>query len=163
MVWVDGDDFAANSKDEFTDPEADQVFETPGFWIDKSVVSKSSYQAFVAATGYVGGAPVVHGAASVATPATHESPQVFGLRDLTATETAPHALHYISHADAMAFCKWKGMELSSQEQFEFAQASSDVLPTAGTLIPASHPWASESGFRCVKLPEWAHQQGYAVE
>lgn len=161
MVWVDGDEFAANSKDDFTDLDADQVFEIAGFWIDKSVVSKSSYQAFIAATGYVGAAPVTFDDPNAPTLPAPGDQHLFGLYDPAAPDAAPHALQYISHADAMAFCEWKGMELSSEEQFEFVNENSPVEGlTSGTIAHTSHPWSTENGFRCMKLPEWAHQQGY---
>lgn len=169
MVWIDGGNFTATSKDEFTDRDADQDYQMAGFWIDKSVVSKSGYEAFVAATGYAGTLAAAHPTAdSSAMLHQFAGHQLFSLRDAydaNNPDLDPHALQTISYDDAMAYCEWKGMELSSQRQTEFAQASGDVVESAvqgGTTVHASQPLSNQSGFRCVKLPEWAHQQGYSL-
>lgn len=171
MVWIDGGNFLANSEDAFTDRDAAQDYQLAGFWIDKAVVDESSFQAFVATTGYKSTLTYEHHDATNASPHHNNQPldkqprdkqQVFGLHDLNTDDTDLHALHYISEADALAFCQWKGMELSSARQSEYA-ADTDTTATGDITVHASQPLSDQSGFRCVKLPEWAHQQGYAID
>lgn len=156
MVWIEGSDFTTSAQDNFTDRDPSQDFQLNGFWIDEAVVVRAKYQEFLDKTGYVS-TPNIKPADLVINSAGSHMPrmeQVFALRDnMQAPEDVDNLL-YISAADALAYCNWKGMVLSSKEQ-NMQMSHKDVNAaqpaSADITLHAAHPMSTLSGFRCVQL------------
>lgn len=98
----------------YTSATPRRVLDLPAFWIDRTEVTNATYRVFVSASGHtppdeehvwaapyrwVGGAP----------PA--------GLDD--------HPVTLVSFDDARDYCRWRGMDLPSEEQWEKAARGSD--------------------------------------
>jgi len=157
MVWIEGSDFTTSTQDDFTDRDPSQDFQLNGFWIDESVVVQAKYQEFLDKTGYVS-TPIIEPADLVINSAGSHLPgmeQVFALRDNMKAAGDVENLLYISATDALAYCNWKGMELSSSEQ-NMHMTHKDVTlsqqpASADITLHAAHPMSTLGGFRCVQL------------
>ena len=163
MVWIDGSEFADSGSAAFTDRDTSQDFQRGGFWIDSNIVSEAGYQEFLDATGYVGTTnvkPQTQLVESNTTPARLET--IFALGEKSGDhlgDTKPQAQNdqqrwYISRSDALAYCHWKGLELSSRNQSQIAAHYSNSSESAVDItLHASQPMSDLSGFRCVKVPQ----------
>lgn len=155
MVWIDGSEFNANTTAAFTDRDATQDFQSAGFWIDSSPVSRAEFQQFIDASGYDAAVDVkpTWMPVDAATPNLPRNEPIYALRDEAVDPVDAHKLHYVSSTDALAYCDWKGSELANDEQQDAV-----IRHTIGKAIPAeitlhaSQPMSELSGFRCVKLP-----------
>lgn len=155
MVWIDGSDFSVNTKPVFTDRDTSQDFQSAGFWIDSDTVSKTEYTHFIETSGYAGTTPVQPAWLQPETSAvaTHRAP-IYALRDPAVKPGDERALQYVSSKDALAYCHWKGLEISNGEQELAATRQKPGAITSDVItLHASQPLSDLSGFRCVKLPD----------
>ncbi|MEO6184956.1 MAG: SUMF1/EgtB/PvdO family nonheme iron enzyme, partial [Steroidobacteraceae bacterium] len=126
-----------------------------GFWMDQTEVTNAQFAQFVAATGYrtvaetaaTGGSAIFrpHGDAAAMRAfvnwwqfmpgANWRHPQ--GARTSLAG-IAAHPVVHIVYEDALAYAKWKGRSLPTEEQFEFAARSSTRRNAAGSW--AANTW-----------------------
>jgi formylglycine-generating enzyme len=165
MVWVAGGAFTMGSGDTFPEEAPEVSASVQGFWMDQTEVTNAQFAQFVAATGYrtlsergirlsdEAGATAVPGSA-VFRP--HGGPEE--LRSLvnwwkfepganwqhpdgpdSAIEGLDqHPVVHVTYEDALAYAKWKGRSLPTEEQFEFAARSSARRNAAGGF--AANSW-----------------------
>lgn len=157
MVWIEGSDFTTSTQDNFTDRDPSQDFQLNGFWIDESVVARAKYNEFLDKTGYISTVNLEQADLLINLAGSHLQgmEQVFALHDATKATGDVDNLLYISAADALAYCNWKGMDLSSKEQ-NTHMTHNGVTPShqpasADITLHAAHPMSSLGGFRCVQL------------
>jgi formylglycine-generating enzyme required for sulfatase activity len=150
MIWLDGGEFAMGSQDFYPDEGPVRRVTVDGFWISPYAVTNDDYAAFVADTGFVTeaekppdatlypGAPpenLVPGALVFQmtsgpvdlrdfsqwwawTPGadwrhpTGPDSSIEGLGD--------HPVVQISYGDAVAFCRWSGLGLPTEAEWEYA-------------------------------------------
>jgi len=166
MVWIDGSDFTTSTEDNFSDRDSSQDFQLTGFWIDESVVSQANYQEFLTKTGYVSlpnvepeGLIISSVTANLAsadfiTSHKPQQEQVFALRGTINGNSDEENLQYISATDALTYCNWKGMDLSSREQnmhMMHKGSAPSHAASAEITLHAAHPMSNLSGFRCAQL------------
>lgn len=155
MVWIDGSEFNTNATATFTDRDATQDFQSAGFWIDSSPVSRAEFQQFVDTSGYDAAIDVKPSWMPVeaATPNLPRNEPIFALRDDAVDPVDAHSLHYVSSTDALAYCDWKGSELANDEQQDaVVRHTAGNASHTGIALHASQPMSELSGFRCVRLP-----------
>ncbi len=124
------------------------------FAIDAVAVSNARFARFVAATGYrteserFGWSFVFAGFLPADFPPTRAAPQAPWWRQVFgASWQAPegpgssvaarmdHPVVHVSHADALAYCRWSGARLPTEAQWEFA--------ARGGLTQKTFPWGDE--------------------
>ena len=150
MTWLEGGRFAMGSDDFYPDEGPIRLVEVDGFWISRFTVTNAQFASFVDATGYVteaerrpdpalfpGAAPedLVPGALVFAM-----TPNPVDLRDYSqwwswtpgANWRQPlgpgssidglesHPVVQVSHGDAEAFCRWAGLALPTEAEWEYA-------------------------------------------
>ena len=150
MEWLEGGPFAMGSEDFYPDEGPIRQVEVDGFWISRFTVTNAQFASFVEATGYVteaerrpdpalfpGAAPedLVPGALVFAL-----TPHPVDLRDYSnwwswtpdANWRQPlgpgssidgledHPVVQVSHGDAEAFCRWGGLALPTEAEWEYA-------------------------------------------
>lgn len=136
MVHIDTGEFLMGSERGMPDESPVHEVSLSGFWIDRYEVSNARFAEFVAATGHVTAAEEygdslvfsppqdVAGLPGTATDwwqlrkqATWRQPD--GLTDVV--ESYPdHPVVQVNYADAEAYCQWRGKELPTEAQFEYA-------------------------------------------
>lgn len=146
FVWIAGATFTMGADDRLAEEGPARQVTLPGFWMSTHEVTNAEFAAFVRATGYktlaerdpppLPGAPpdmLVPGSAVFTAP-TDGNPQwwrwVVGAEWRhpagPATTIAGHdrdPVVQIGYDDALAFARWKGMALPSEEQWEMAAAT----------------------------------------
>ncbi len=150
MEWLEGAAFAMGSEDFYPDEGPIRQVEVDGFWISHFTVTNAQFASFVEATGYVteaerrpdpalfpGAAPedLVPGALVF-----DLTPHPVDLRDYSnwwswtpgANWRQPlgpgssidgledHPVVQVSHGDAEAFCRWAGLALPTEAEWEYA-------------------------------------------
>jgi formylglycine-generating enzyme required for sulfatase activity len=150
MVFIPGGAFAMGSDRQRPEERFTHVVRVDGFWIDKHEVTNAQFQRFVAATGYVtraerGPDPKTHeglaGDMLVAGSALFVQPTRLGRGgDITqwwqyvkgASWREPegpgstiegrdnHPVVHVAYEDAAAYARWRGRELPTEAQWEFA-------------------------------------------
>jgi formylglycine-generating enzyme len=165
MVWVNGGEFVSGSDTGFPEEGPAQRRSVTGFWMDQTEVTNAQFAAFVAATGYrtlaergvrrtaAKNAPTVAGSAVFRPRADAEA-----MRELvnwwkfvegadwrhpqgpgSSIDTrADHPVVHVAHEDALAYAKWAGRELPTEDQFEFAAQGSVRRDASGRF--ASNTW-----------------------
>jgi formylglycine-generating enzyme len=155
MVWVPGGAFTMGSDMAFPEEAPALPAKVDGFWMDQTEVTNAQFAEFVAATGYVTlaergddvSAPAVAGSA-VFRPKSDVVVAVGsvvnwwqfvegvswrhpGGPDTSITERQHHPVVHVAYEDALAYAKWKGRSLPTEEQFEFAAQGSARKNAAG--------------------------------
>jgi formylglycine-generating enzyme len=140
MVWIDGGSFEPGSQHGYADERPTQP--TPrvavaGFWMDRTEVTNAQFAAFVADTHYVTRAER-DGASAVFRPPTETEAELgsgpvswwrreagSGWRhpegprsDLRGRASQP--VVHIAYEDALAYARWLGRSLPSEDQWEYA-------------------------------------------
>jgi formylglycine-generating enzyme len=165
MVWVPGGSFAMGTDVGFPEEAPATQAEVGGFWMDQTEVTNAQFAEFVGATGYgtlaergvrtsnAADAPVVAGSAVFRPQGSGEAMRSFvnwwrfepGANwrhpDGPATSIEglrQHPVVHIAYEDALAYAKWKGHTLPTEEQFEHAAAGGGRKNAAGQF--AANTW-----------------------
>jgi formylglycine-generating enzyme required for sulfatase activity len=153
MVWVPGGTFTMGTDATFPEEGPAREARVDGFWMDQTEVTNAQFAAFVAATGYMtlaerdGGSALFHVPdAALATQALVDwwkfepganwrHPQGAG----SGIESrAQHPVVHVAYEDALAYARWKGHVLPTEEQFEFAALGTNRRGADGRY--ASNTW-----------------------
>ena len=176
MIRLEGGEFAMGSDDFYPDEGPVCRVAVDGFWIAAHPVTNTQFAAFVEATGYVTEAEHVPDAASypgappenlvpgglvfVMTPGPvrlNDYSQWWAWTpgadwrhptgpDSSVADLADHPVVQVSYADAEAYCRWAGLELPSEAEWEFA--------ARGGLDGAAFVWGDDD-------PQESHPQANA--
>lgn len=135
LVWISGGDTRIGSDSAYADEGPAYETHVKGFWIDRHEVTNAQYAAFVRATGYVTSAEREGSSIVFVPPGPDELPvrpsqwwrYVKGA-DWRHPEGPQSSLSgrarlpvvHVTYADALAYARWAGRALPSEEQFEFA-------------------------------------------
>ncbi len=143
MVWIPGGSFVMGENPRYREEGPPKTVDVDGFWMDAHEVTNAQFEAFVDATGYktlaernppkVPGAPpemMAPGSAVFNVP-SRDDPRwwrwVVGAEwrhpsgpdeDIQGKDQVP--VVQIAFDDALAYAKWAGKELPSEEQWEYA-------------------------------------------
>lgn len=134
MVWVEGGTFTMGADGTFPEEGPARQAQVAGFWIDQTEVTNAQFAGFVAATGYVTLAEREGGSALFRVPAAATATQA--LVDWwkfergadwrhpqgpgsDISQLAQHPVVHVAYEDALAYARWKGRSLPTEEQFEF--------------------------------------------
>jgi len=143
MIWVPGGSFTMGENPRYREEGPPRTVHVDGFWMDVHEVTNTQFAAFVKATGYktlaerdppkIAGAPpemLVPGSAVFDVP-NNDDPRwwrwVVGAEwrhpsgpdeNLQGKDRVP--VVQIAYDDALAYAKWAGKELPSEEQWEYA-------------------------------------------
>jgi sulfatase modifying factor 1 len=163
MVWVEGGSFVPGSGEGYADErpaEPAPRVAVPGFWIDRSEVTNAQFTAFIAATRYVtlaereGASAVFHvpSEAELAARALawwrREAGASWRHPDGPASDLrgrANHPVVHIAYADALAYARWLGRALPSEDQWEYA-ARAGVRSDALDREPVGRAGAALANF-----------------
>jgi formylglycine-generating enzyme required for sulfatase activity len=153
MVWVEGGTFTMGADGTFPEEGPARQAQVAGFWMDQTEVTNAQFAGFVAATGYVtraereGGSALFHVPdAATATQALVDwwkfergadwrHPQGPG-SDIA--QLAQHPVVHVAYEDALAYARWKGRSLPTEEQFEFASQGTNRRAVDGSY--GSNTW-----------------------
>ncbi len=158
MLGLDGGRFLRGTEDADGFPADGEgpvrEVELSPFWIDPVVVSNARFTQFAQETGYIteaerfGWSFVFAGLLPDDFPATSavaQAPwwrQVFGADwrhpegpGSSISERMDHPVIHVSHNDALAFCRWSGVRLPSEAEWEYA--------ARGGLVQKRYAWGDE--------------------
>jgi formylglycine-generating enzyme required for sulfatase activity len=165
MVFVPAGDFRFGSDATFPEEGPSASAHVDGFWMDQTEVTNAQFAEFVAATGYrtlaergvkrsnVAGAPVEAGSAVFRPQGEGEAMRSFvnwwqfvpGADwrhpegpDSSLAGREQHPVVHVAYEDALAYAKWKGRTLPTEQQFEYAAQGSGRKNAAGQW--ASNTW-----------------------
>lgn len=165
MVWVPGGSFTMGSDVAFPEEAPAVGAKVDGFWIDQTEVTNAQFAEFVAATGYrtlaergirmsdAADAPVVAGSAVFRPRSDSADMRAFvnwwqfqpGAEwrhpdgaGTTLDGQDDHPVVHVTYEDALAYAKWKGRTLPTEEQFEFAARGAGRKNAAGEF--AANSW-----------------------
>lgn len=165
MVWVPGGSFRFGADAAFPEEGPASTAMVEGFWMDQTEVTNAQFARFVAATGYrtlaergvrTGSGPEsteVAGSAVFRPRGAGENMRSFvnwwqfmpgadwRHPDGPASSIAgrdDHPVVHIAFEDAAAYAKWKGHELPTEEQFEYAAQGGGRKDTGGDW--AANTW-----------------------
>src|SRR4051812_31185649 len=157
MVSLPGGAFTMGSRDEFRYPqdgEDARAAEVAPFLIDRRAVTNARFATFVEATSYItdaerfGWSFVFGGLLPDDHPETRAVVQAPWWRQVMGAswrhpegpgsdigERMDHPVVHVSHRDALAFCRWAGVRLPTEGEWEFA--------ARGGLEGRTFPWGDE--------------------
>jgi formylglycine-generating enzyme len=165
MVRVPGGSFTMGSDAAFPEEAPAVAASVAGFWMDQTEVTNAQFAEFVAATGYrtlsergirmsdAADAPVVAGSAVFRPRGDAEAMRSFvnwwqfqpgaDWRHPDGPNTSNkgldhHPVVHITYEDALAYARWKGHTLPTEEQFEFAARGASRKNVAGEF--AANSW-----------------------
>lgn len=135
QLWVPGGIAHFGSDRAYAEEGPAYTATIKGFWIDRHEVTNAQYAAFVRATGYVTRAETEGGSVVFDPPGPQERPvspdqwwhyvkgadwrHPEGPGSTLAGRNRLPVVH-IAYADALAYARWAGRALPSEEQFEYA-------------------------------------------
>jgi formylglycine-generating enzyme required for sulfatase activity len=150
MAWIPGGTFRMGSDRHYPEEAPVHSVTVSGFWIDRTPVTNTDFRRFVRATGYVtlaelkpdardypgALAKMLRAGSLVFTQPKHEVSRgqwgqwwqfrfganwrrPYGPRSSIAT-LADHPVVHVAYRDALAYAKWAGKELPTEEEWEFA-------------------------------------------
>lgn len=152
MVWIAGGRFTMGADARYPEEGPPRDVEVAGFWMSRTEVTNAQFAAFVAATGYrteaerdpplLPGAPpemLKPGSAVFRVP-THENQNWWSWvpgaswrhpsgPQSAISERDMDPVVQVTYNDALAYARWAGLTLPSEEQWEFAaRAGAAALP-----------------------------------
>jgi len=163
MAWIPGGSFTMGAEGTYFEEGPAHEESVAGFWMAQHEVTNAEFAEFVAATGYLTLAergienPAtgehIPGSA-VFTPHVSDEPvnpfaswwQFMEMADWQHPEgpgsdistRGNHPVVHIAFEDALAYAQWKGQDLPTEAQFEFAAQSSSMKDAAGNF--QSNTW-----------------------
>lgn len=161
LVWVSGGKTVIGSDRAYPEEGPAHHVTVPGFWIDRHEVSNRQFTRFVSETGYVTLAerPDGPGGSIVFTPPDTPVPTgdprawwrfvkgadwrhpagpgsgIAGRED--------HPVVNVAYADALAYARWAGRSLPSEEQFEYAARAGAAESLDQPAPDAANSWQGE--------------------
>jgi sulfatase modifying factor 1 len=125
-IWQnDGKEMVFVPEGEFLYGERKEIVNLPAFWIDKTPVTNVEFTHFVQDTGYQTTAEIsgigcanIHGKWEDITGANWRHPCGADLGDITGIPN--HPVVQVSWEDAMAYARWAGKRLPTEEEWEKA-------------------------------------------
>lgn len=150
MIWIKGGTFWMGSDYGNTNERPAHQVTVDGFWIDKYPVTNKDFNKFIKATGYITDAektpdpkdfPTIPKELLVPGSIVFKEPKIItGLSDYTQWWTfveganwrhplgpdsninglKNHPVVHMTYRDAEAYCHWKGWEIPTEAQFEYA-------------------------------------------
>lgn len=173
MVPIPGGRFLPGSHHGYADERANQTVSVPSFWMDRTEVTNAQFQVFVNETGYVtdaereGAAAVFQANGSLSndqswwrwtTGANWQLPFGPGARlKLKANLPVVH----VTMADAMAYARWLGRDLPTEDEWEFA-ARGGLTPEAEVREPRDSKGAPSANYWQGIFPNVnTNEDGYA--
>jgi formylglycine-generating enzyme required for sulfatase activity len=123
-----------------------RTVELPAFWIDRTEVTSRRYHAFVVAAGHP--------------PPTHQAPWASPYlweNGAPRPELADHPVTLVSFTDADAYCRWRGLTLPSEEEWEKAARGADGrrYPWGDVYDPTAVAGAQRrSALRLDRIERW---------
>lgn len=135
MVWVPGGAARIGSDSAYAEEAPSYETHVKGFWIDRHEVTNAQYAAFVRATGHVTEAEREGNSVVFVPPAVDQVPTAPGQwwrtvkgadwrhpegpgSSIEGRERLP--VVHVAYADALAYARWAGRSLPTEEQFEYA-------------------------------------------
>ena len=104
MAYIPAGEFIMGSNERWDDESPEYVVYTPAYFIDKFEVTLASYKKFLDATGY-------------------RVPK--GLEQLNIKKVGNYPMVYVNWYDAVAYAKWVGKRLPTEEEWEKAARGTD--------------------------------------
>jgi formylglycine-generating enzyme required for sulfatase activity/tRNA A-37 threonylcarbamoyl transferase component Bud32 len=129
MIYVPAGDFEMGSTNGESDEEPVHTVYLDTFWIDRTEVTNSMFQAFVDATGYKTDAEkdgasyvIMDGSWEDTAGVDWQHPQGSGS---SLSGLGNHPVVHVSWNDASAYCEWAGKRLPSEPEWEKAARGTD--------------------------------------
>lgn len=128
MVWVPpGSAILGSDSDSDAEPSHSQKF-AKGFWLGKYPVTVGEFKSFVDATGYV---TEVERAKEKENGTWRNPVSIYGK---SLEQDDRHPVVNVTHNDAMNYCKWVGLGLPTELEWEYAARGTDGR---------RYPWGNE--------------------
>ncbi|MEO8314536.1 MAG: formylglycine-generating enzyme family protein [Pseudomonadota bacterium] len=164
MVFVPGAEFTMGSNHSFLEEGPEIAAKVTGFWMDQTEVTNAQFAEFVAATGYLTlaergiresekpDAPTMRGSAVFLPRGDAEAMRSFvnwwqfvagadwhhPAGPGTTNAGFAHPVVHVAYEDALAYAKWKGRTLPTEEQFERAAQGAGRKNASGKY--AANTW-----------------------
>lgn len=174
LIWVEGGTFIMGSADHYPEEGPQREIGVTGFWMDRHEVTNRQFAEFVQATGYVTVAerplramdhPDIPATGLVAGSAVFTPPEQLARtsdmsrwwryvpgadwRHPTGPESSierrmNHPVVNVAWEDALAYARWRGRELPSEAQWEFAARSGNDGGQGAGHEPRGSRWLANT-------------------
>jgi formylglycine-generating enzyme required for sulfatase activity len=164
MVWIAGGKFEMGADNEQAGPDEFPKHEVSlsGFYMDETEVTNLMFAEFVLKTGYRTTAEKSPEQGSFVFSNKTTPPQWIWIaeanwkhpegRGSTILDKQNHPVVHVSWFDANAYCKWKGKQLPTETQWEYA--------SRGGFVNHIYPWGNDLNTRTPKCNYWQGEFPY---